>query len=58
MTRLRMLASRLLALFRKKELREEFDQELRGHLEMETEQNLRCGISRSRRAPESSCGRP
>ncbi len=45
MTPLRMLASRLLALFRKKELREEFDQELRLHLEMETEQNLRRGMS-------------
>lgn len=45
MTRLRTLASRLAALFRKQSLREEFDQELRGHLEMETERNLRRGMS-------------
>ena len=45
MTRLSALASRLAALFRKEDLREEFDQELRLHLEMETEQNLRRGMS-------------
>jgi predicted permease len=45
MTRLRTLASRLAALFRKQSLRQEFDQELRVHLEMETEQNLRRGMS-------------
>ncbi len=45
MTWLRTLASRLAALFRKENLREEFDQELRLHLEMETEQNLRRGMS-------------
>jgi putative ABC transport system permease protein len=45
MTRLRSLASRLAALFRKENLREEFDQELRVHVEMEIEQNLRRGMS-------------
>ena len=58
MTRLRTLASRLAALFRKQSLREEFDQELRGHLEMETERNLRRGMSpeEARRAARLSLG--
>jgi len=44
MTALKTWLSRLLALFRKRALREEFDQEVRLHLEMETAQNLRRGM--------------
>jgi len=45
MTSLRTLGSRFLALFRKRRLEEELDAELRFHLVMETEQNLRRGMS-------------
>ena len=45
MTWLRTLGSRFLALFRKQRLEEELDTEVRFHLEMETEENLRRGMS-------------
>ncbi|MDA2929199.1 permease prefix domain 1-containing protein [Acidobacteria bacterium AH-259-O06] len=38
-------ASRFLALFRKRRLDEELEEELRFHLEMETEANLQNGMS-------------
>ena len=44
MTWLRILKSRLAALFRKDRLEQELDEELRSHLEMLVEENLRKGI--------------
>jgi predicted permease len=44
MTRLRILISRLAGLFRKARLDQEFDEEVRSHLEMLTEENLRQGM--------------
>jgi len=45
MIRLSALFSRLLATFRKQRLEEELDDELRFHLQMETEENIRRGMS-------------
>ena len=45
MTWLKTFLSRCLALFRKPELEEELDREVRFHLEMETEENLRRGMT-------------
>jgi putative ABC transport system permease protein len=45
MTWLKMFLSRFLALFRKPELEEELDTEVRFHLEMETAENLRRGMT-------------
>ncbi len=45
MTWLRMLASRFLALFGKGRLDQELDDELRSHLAMMVEENLRKGLS-------------
>ncbi len=45
MTWLRMAASRLVALLRKRKLEEDLDQELRAHLEMLAEENVRRGMS-------------
>jgi hypothetical protein len=42
---LRTFLSRFQALFRRRQLEEELDQEVRHHLEMETEENLRRGMS-------------
>lgn len=58
MTWLKTLGSRFLALFRKQRLEEELDTELRFHLEMETEENLRRGMSpeEARRAARRSFG--
>lgn len=50
MTWLRILASRFIALFRKGRLEQELDEELRSHLDMLVEENLRNGIS-----PEEAC---
>src|SRR5688572_5542031 len=45
MTWLRVLVLRLTALFRYGRLEQELDQELRTHLEMEVEENVRRGMS-------------
>jgi putative ABC transport system permease protein len=45
MKSLRVFAERFLALFRKQELEQELDDEVRSHLEMLTEENLRRGMS-------------
>jgi putative ABC transport system permease protein len=45
MIRLSALLSRLLATFRKQRLEDELDDELRFHLQMETEENIRRGMS-------------
>src|SRR5438876_7054154 len=45
MTRWRVLISRLLGLFRKRRLEEEMSEEVRAHLEMLVEENLRKGMS-------------
>jgi putative ABC transport system permease protein len=45
MTRLRILISRFVALFRKARREQELDEEVRSHLEMLTEENLRKGMS-------------
>jgi len=45
MTWLRETAARLLALFRKERLEQELDEELRAHLEMLAEENVRKGMS-------------
>ncbi len=45
MLNLRILISRLVALFRKQRLEEELDEEVRSHLEMLVEENLRKGMS-------------
>ena len=50
MTWLRVLRSRLAALFRKGRLEQELDEELRSHLEMLVEENLRKGMSPRRGA--------
>ena len=44
MTRFRVLASRIRALFAAKQLDRELEDELRSHLEMETEANIRRGM--------------
>jgi predicted permease len=44
MTRLRTLISRLIGLFRKARLEQELEEEVRSHLEMLTEENLRKGM--------------
>ncbi len=46
MLNLRILISRLVALFRKQRLEKELDEEVRSHLEMLVEENLRKGVSR------------
>src|SRR5687767_3946871 len=45
MTWLRVLVLRLTALFRKGRLEQNLDEELRSHLEMQVEENLRKGMS-------------
>jgi hypothetical protein len=45
MSWLRVLASRIRGLFSKRRLERELDEELRAHIEMATEENLRRGIS-------------
>lgn len=45
MTRLRVLVSRLIGFFRKGRLEQELDDELRSHLEMQAEENVRKGMS-------------
>ena len=45
MTWLRVLVLRLIALFRRGRLEQELDEELRSHLEMEVEENVRRGMS-------------
>ena len=45
MTWLRVLVSRLVALFREERLERDLDEEVRSHLEMLTEENLRKGMS-------------
>ena len=47
MSRIQTSASRLLALFRKRRLDHELDEELYFHLHMETEENIRNGMSPS-----------
>jgi putative ABC transport system permease protein len=47
MTWLRILISRFIALFRKRRLEQELDEELRAHLEMLIEENRRKGLSRA-----------
>jgi predicted permease len=44
MTRLRILLSRIVALFQKNKLEEELDDELCSHIEMEAEENIRRGM--------------
>jgi predicted permease len=44
MTRLRILLSRLVSIFQKRRLESELEDEIRSHLEMETEANLRRGM--------------
>ncbi len=58
MTWLKTFAGRFLALFRKRKLEEELDQELRFHLEMETAENIRRGMGpeEARRAARRSFG--
>jgi hypothetical protein len=46
MTRLRVLLSRLIGLFRKGRLEQELDHELSFHLDMQVEENVRKGMSR------------
>ena len=46
MPRVRILISRFLGLFRKARREQELDEELRAHLEMSTEENVRKGMSR------------
>src|SRR5262245_39247070 len=48
---LRMLVSRVRALFRKKRLEQELHEELRSHLEMLVEENVRKGMS----SEEANC---
>src|SRR5882762_9907572 len=45
MSWLRVLASRIRALFLKRHLERELDEELRAHIEMATEENLRKGMT-------------
>ena len=45
MTAIRSIVSRIAALFRRRELDERIDDEMRFHVEMETEQNMRRGMS-------------
>ena len=45
MSWLRVLASRIRGLFSKRRLERDLDEELRAHIEMATEENLRRGIS-------------
>jgi hypothetical protein len=45
MTRLRVLVSRLIGLFRKRRLEQDMDDELRSHLEMQVEENVRKWMS-------------
>ena len=51
---LRVGWSRLLALFRKRKLEQELDEEMRSHLEMLIEENLRKGMTPGRRATPRS----
>src|SRR5688572_18030392 len=45
MTRLRVVVSRLIGMFRKRRLEQQLDEELRSHVEMQVEDNLRKGMS-------------
>src|SRR5579872_2090350 len=42
---IRILMSRLAALFRRRQLNEQLDEELQAHLELATQENMRRGIS-------------
>src|SRR5690242_1717269 len=48
MTHLRIFATRLAALFHKRQLEREMDEEMRAHLEMLAEENVRRGMSREK----------
>ena len=55
---LRSMLSRVAAMFRRRELDERIDEELRFHIEMQTEENIRQGMSPSeaRRQARIECG--
>ena len=58
MARLRSILARIAAMFRRRELDERIDDELRFHIEMQTEENIRRGMSPSeaRRQARIECG--
>lgn len=54
-TRFRIFVYRIFGFFRKNSREQDLDDELAFHLQMETEEQLRSGVSPSRRATQTTC---